>query len=212
MQEQVQESSLAKRIKNLKFRPPLPQNEGKGKEVRTLIGLNWTNKEIVDKTGCTLHYVDNIRYRIKKETMKMVKKPKKVQILPNNKGKREAVIKLVEEGKSPAQIAGGLGCTNNYASLVAWGHRKEKRKKTEAAEQKHVTGKLTPNDKQVGGDHYKDNKIQVWDAIHDWGLGYFSGNVVKYVARHQKKNGVEDLKEARRYLDKLIAMSEKQGK
>ena len=70
----------------------------------------------------------------------------------------------------------------------------------------------TPNTKPVGGDHYKDNTIQVWDAIHDWGLGYFSGNVIKYVARHQKKNGVEDLKKARHYLDKLIAMSEKQGK
>jgi len=70
----------------------------------------------------------------------------------------------------------------------------------------------TPNTKQVGGDHYRDNTIQVWDAIHDWGLGYFSGNVIKYVARHQKKNGVEDLKKARHYLDKLIAMTEKQGK
>ena len=66
----------------------------------------------------------------------------------------------------------------------------------------------TPNTKQVGGDHYKDNKIQVWDAIHDWGLGYFSGNVIKYVARHQKKNGIEDLKKARHYLDKLIAMAQ----
>jgi hypothetical protein len=70
----------------------------------------------------------------------------------------------------------------------------------------------TPNDKQVGGNHYKDNTIQVWDAIHDWGLDYFSGNVIKYVARHKKKNGVEDLKKGRHYLDKLIAISEKQGK
>jgi len=67
---------------------------------------------------------------------------------------------------------------------------------------------VAPNTKQVGGDHYKDNKIQVWDAIHDWGLGYFSGNVIKYVARHQKKNGIEDLKKARHYLDKLIAMAQ----
>jgi hypothetical protein len=76
-----------------------------------------------------------------------------------------------------------------------------------------VDGKgSSPDETQVGGDHYKDNEIQVWDAIHDWGLGYFSGNVIKYVARHRKKNGVEDLKKARHYLDKLIAMSEKQGK
>jgi hypothetical protein len=32
--------------------------------------------------------------------------------------------------------------------------------------------------------------------------------VVKYVARHREKNGVEDLKKARHYLDKLIEIME----
>lgn len=64
------------------------------------------------------------------------------------------------------------------------------------------------NEVQVGGTHYKDWDIQPWDAIHEWGLGFFSGNVVKYVARHREKNGVEDLKKARHYLDKLIELAE----
>ena len=64
------------------------------------------------------------------------------------------------------------------------------------------------NEVQVGGTHYKDWDIQPWDAIHEWGLGFFSGNVVKYVARHRAKNGVEDLKKARHYLDKLIELAE----
>ena len=64
------------------------------------------------------------------------------------------------------------------------------------------------NETQVGGEHYKTNNIQPWDAIHAWGLGFFSGNVVKYVARHREKNGVEDLKKARHYLDKLIELME----
>jgi hypothetical protein len=66
------------------------------------------------------------------------------------------------------------------------------------------------NNKQVGGVHYKTKDIQPWDAIHTWGLGFFSGNVVKYVARHREKNGIEDLKKARHYLDKLIEIMEKQ--
>ena len=66
------------------------------------------------------------------------------------------------------------------------------------------------NNKQVGGAHYKTKDIQPWDAIHTWGLGFFSGNVVKYVARHREKNGIEDLKKARHYLDKLIEIMEKQ--
>ena len=64
------------------------------------------------------------------------------------------------------------------------------------------------NTLQVGGDHYKQQDIQPWDAIHAWGLGYFSGNVVKYVARHQIKGGVEDLKKAQHYLTKLIELME----
>lgn len=32
----------------------------------------------------------------------------------------------------------------------------------------------------------------------------FWGNVVKYMLRFQKKNGIEDLKKARKYLDWLI--------
>ena len=34
--------------------------------------------------------------------------------------------------------------------------------------------------------------------------GYCKGNVVKYLFREKKKNGIEDLKKARAYLDLLI--------
>jgi len=53
--------------------------------------------------------------------------------------------------------------------------------------------------------HYNQGKIEVIDAIEDWGLDFNAGNVVKYVARHQHKaNPVEDLKKARWYLDRII--------
>ena len=62
---------------------------------------------------------------------------------------------------------------------------------------------------QVGGDHYSQQKIQPWDAMKSWlspeaFKGFLCGNVIKYMARWQKKNGLEDLKKARHYLDKLI--------
>jgi hypothetical protein len=62
----------------------------------------------------------------------------------------------------------------------------------------------TANNNQVGGSHYKDKGIQPWDYIAANDLGYFEGNIVKYVSRWQDKGGVEDLKKARHYLDKLI--------
>ena len=60
------------------------------------------------------------------------------------------------------------------------------------------------NDVQVGGDHYKGKTIQPWDYIAAQNLGYFEGNIVKYVSRWKVKGGVDDLKKARHYLDKLI--------
>jgi len=61
-----------------------------------------------------------------------------------------------------------------------------------------------PNSRQVGGDHYKSKPMQPWDFIAANGLGFFEGNVVKYVCRWQDKGGVQDLHKARHYLDKLI--------
>ena len=59
------------------------------------------------------------------------------------------------------------------------------------------------NDRQVGGDHYQA-AIQTWDYILAHDLGYLEGNVIKYVTRHRKKNGVQDLEKALHYLTKLI--------
>ena len=53
--------------------------------------------------------------------------------------------------------------------------------------------------------YYVGAKIQVSDFIAEFKLDYFSGNVIKYVVRQKFKNGLEDLKKARWYLDKLIS-------
>lgn len=55
--------------------------------------------------------------------------------------------------------------------------------------------------------HYNSGKIEVIEAIEDWGLGFHRGNAVKYVARAGKKDPskeVEDLEKARWYLDREI--------
>lgn len=62
--------------------------------------------------------------------------------------------------------------------------------------------------RQVGGDHYRQRAVQPWDYIAANGIGFFEGNVIKYVSRWQDKGGVEDLHKARHYLDKLIELQE----
>lgn len=59
---------------------------------------------------------------------------------------------------------------------------------------------------QVGGDHYKDLKIQPVEYIHANGLGYFEGNVVKYITRWREKDGVKDLEKIKHYVDLLIEL------
>lgn len=64
---------------------------------------------------------------------------------------------------------------------------------------------MSANEKQMGGSHYL-KAIQPWDYIAANGLDFFEGNVVKYVTRWRQKGGVEDLRKAQHYLDKLIEL------
>ena len=59
---------------------------------------------------------------------------------------------------------------------------------------------------QVGGGHYKDLPIQPVEYIHANAIGYFEGNVIKYVSRWRKKNGIADLEKAKHYIDLLIEL------
>lgn len=65
-------------------------------------------------------------------------------------------------------------------------------------------------DNQVGGNHYKDLKIQPVEYILENGLGFLEGNVVKYITRHKAKNGIEDVKKAKHYCEMLIEQYEKE--
>lgn len=59
-------------------------------------------------------------------------------------------------------------------------------------------------DTQVGGDHYKQMKIQPVDFIYENNIPYIEANVIKYVCRHKYKNGLQDLEKAKHYIDLLI--------
>jgi hypothetical protein len=63
---------------------------------------------------------------------------------------------------------------------------------------------LSAKASQVGGSHYASMAIQPFEYIHANGIGFAEGCVIKYVSRWRNKNGVEDLKKARHFLDLLI--------
>ena len=67
---------------------------------------------------------------------------------------------------------------------------------------------MNATDTQIGGTHYKQMKIQPIEFILSNKIGFIEGNVIKYVSRWRDKNGIEDLKKARHYLDLLIENEE----
>lgn len=62
------------------------------------------------------------------------------------------------------------------------------------------------NNHQVGGDHYRAKSIQPWDFITANDIGFLEGNAIKYLARWKEKGGIDDLRKARHYVDKLIEL------
>lgn len=58
----------------------------------------------------------------------------------------------------------------------------------------------------TGPGHYKDKAIQPWDFVVSNNLGYLEGNVIKYITRWRQKDGVQDLRKAKHYIEKLIEM------
>jgi len=73
-------------------------------------------------------------------------------------------------------------------------------------------------DQVVEPSHYTSGEgRQTWDQIsemigYEQDIGYMRGNVIKYLARFDKKNPddpVQDLLKARQYLDRLITLVSK---
>jgi hypothetical protein len=67
---------------------------------------------------------------------------------------------------------------------------------------------MPDHDDPVNPSHYKSEGVECVDYIkqqlsRDAYVGYLEGNVIKYIHRHKYKNGLEDLRKAQWYLNKL---------
>lgn len=73
---------------------------------------------------------------------------------------------------------------------------------------------VTKNDNVNAPNHYKGNHgLETIEVMQNFMTqqqleGWYLGNALKYLTRHQNKNGLEDLKKARKNLDWLIAALE----
>lgn len=96
------------------------------------------------------------------------------------KAKQEA-LKSVEELASKAEGSVTLEISGSKSGLI---------------------GNINPS-------HYTTLSIQPIDYIEANKLDFNEGNVIKYVSRYKQKNGLEDLKKARFYIDRLIETNSK---
>ena len=68
---------------------------------------------------------------------------------------------------------------------------------------------MSADEKQVGGNHYKDMPLQPWTVMQavlttEEFVGFLKGNVIKYAMRAGRKGSAdEDMSKARHYLEKL---------
>lgn len=72
-------------------------------------------------------------------------------------------------------------------------------------------GKVKPitNQERVDCPEHYDNPIQPWEYMQSCGTaeeyrGYLRWNVLKYISRYTKKDGIKDLKKCKDYLEELI--------
>ena len=56
----------------------------------------------------------------------------------------------------------------------------------------------------ISPSYYQKGSIEVTDYITSNEMSFIEGNIIKYVTRYKEKSGIQDLRKARWYLDKLI--------
>ena len=65
-----------------------------------------------------------------------------------------------------------------------------------------VKGKV----RQVGGNHYIDFEIMPIEYISKNKLDFLEGNIIKYISRHKKKNGAEDIRKVIHYAELILEL------
>lgn len=78
-----------------------------------------------------------------------------------------------------------------------------------------VTG-ITATKDNINPSHYRNGKVECIDALESATIGKNGieavcvANVIKYLWRYEDKNGIEDIKKAKWYLERLISVMDKE--
>ena len=63
----------------------------------------------------------------------------------------------------------------------------------------------TEQKNNIKPNHYGGSEIDVIDFCQANNLDFMQGNVIKYITRYRKKNGLEDVRKAVEYINRILA-------
>ena len=109
------------------------------------------------------------------------------------------VYKLECEGPDYIKVLNNVGDLRAYPSNIF-------RKLTKQEEEK-----LGLNNDKIKPSYYGSG-IDVIEFCLRNNLTFMQGNVIKYVTRYKKKNGIEDLEKAKEYIVRLIEFEKREDK
>jgi hypothetical protein len=99
-----------------------------------------------------------------------------------------------------------------YYDWIVWKLRQERKKMEDKSKVPNYLSGKGKKDVVNNPPHYNMAGIETIDAIQamtDKGFEYYlQGNIMKYLWRYRYKNGVEDLRKAQWYLNKLISIQD----
>lgn len=113
----------------------------------------------------------------------------------------QGVITAISDGPYPISV--NLGHVGNHAFAPQQLTHDTKPSKSEELE--NTTRYKTNSGKQLF-DIFEDDLL-----TYEQVTGFYVGNTIKYLKRYKQKNGIEDLKKVKVYVDQLIKLEEKQN-
>lgn len=118
--------------------------------------------------------------------------------LVTNKSALE-VLQLIKQYGLPGEVG-----------TIEYSHKVEEEHKKRATDAVDALAYSLGHDTVISPNHYTAGGIETIDYIKakmtpDQFAGYCTGNILKYISRYPFKNGVEDLKKAKVYLEWLIS-------
>lgn len=128
----------------------------------------------------------------------------------NSRAWHRDIFKTKNSDRIAALVRAGVVIAEEIDRLLAKAGDKSDRKETVSMPNiisgldQNIAERKAQDSSAINPFHYSRWEIEPLDFITANNLDFLRGNIIKYIMRYDAKGGLEDLKKARVYLDRLI--------